>query len=666
MGEIVGQLDSGVQTKLPPVAPMTNVVAALNDDSVSISFDPVDGALDYRVYPLPSDGDVNVASDGHVVIHNATYRCAGDREAPATYVDSAAMIPGDAIHTQVDQQKVGGYLRSNAGATIGYVFTQPGPGLVPVYALGESDPNADSTCFFGRWAGSRVKKYTTSETERTQLLAAFARDDGIAFYVPAMAGATTQQVYYDESQTGTASMSRYYFGAGAEASAHSSKKPAFAVLTNPTERASPLMRVYYSNECGWSHDELAVGQERFNRVEKQGDTLPWWSLLWTGITAPTTLVVEALDTGCPFQGHLSPQSIGSVTAMFGSMPIVHQPFITIDDARAASSTGEVFINGQHEATNQPKAIARAFVNVAPTPHPKMDFFAAFAPGTTPETFVDVPCGSPDGNCYQTWRQQSPTFDQMFISVESGPAAKSGLYAFGPVLGELWVTYADEASDTNGKYRLTAKQKATMGASAFLHVTMEVDAYTTARRYPQILISDQNAPVQYGLVNGHTVVVQPFGQIGQDFDWPIEYQIEICNLRTWDVNNQCPVYDLYHLADGSGTTVHLAPNDEVGEHASVDHRVLFDVFASTKRTYLFLDGKPYACANMPSVGVPSGPVTVTWGDVLYHSAVDHTFAFHKAHMQVEQRRHFDNLGFSSGVSAPAWDETRLPCAAPIAP
>jgi hypothetical protein len=57
--------------------------------------------------------------------------------------------------------------------------------------------------------------------------------------------------------------------------------------------------------------------------------------------------------------------------------------------------------------------------------------------------------------------------------------------------------------------------------------------------------------------------------------------------------------------------------------------------------------------------PEGPVTVTWGDVLYHSSVDHTYAFHTAHMQIETQRHFDNLGFSSGVAAPAWDTKLIP-------
>jgi hypothetical protein len=245
-------------------------------------------------------------------------------------------------------------------------------------------------------------------------------------------------------------------------------------------------------------------------------------------------------------------------------------------------------------------------------------------------------------------------------MENGAMPGQGLYAFGAELGEWWIAYADVGADVNGKYRLTAKQKANMDASTFLHVTMEVDAYSTGRRYPQILISDQNPPIQYTLDKGHTLVVQTRAPgAGTPGDYPVFYQLQMCNLRTWDVNNQCPGFDLYHLIDSSGKTVNIAPSDEVGEHASADHRIVFDAYASTARVYLFLDGKPYACADLPS-GAPSGPVTVTWGDVLYHSAVDRLFAYHAAHMQYDTRRHFDNLGFSSGVPAPGWDESRIPC------
>ena len=232
------------------------------------------------------------------------------------------------------------------------------------------------------------------------------------------------------------------------------------------------------------------------------------------------------------------------------------------------------------------------------------------------------------------------------------------------MGEYWVNYADVAADTNGKFRMTARQKATLSATDFLHVTMEADAYATARRYPQIIISTGDIPVQYALEKNHTLIVQPRAQISSDYDFPDNYELQICNLRTWDVNNQCPVYDFHQLMNGKDI-VGLAPNDEFAEHASVDHRVLFDVFTSTDRTYLFLDGQPFGCALLPQGIMPAGPVTVTWGDALYHSGVDHTYAFHSAHMLVEQRRHFDNLGFSSGVPAPTWDDARFPCVAPIA-
>jgi hypothetical protein len=692
-GGVVVPTDAAPDTKLPPLPPLSHVKAMENDDSVSITFDPFEGALDYRVYPLPADGDVHLDGDGAVTIHDATYRCAGDRESPAPNVEDAGNT-GSWVTTKVDGDDIGGYARTLAGATLGYVYTEPAAGLVPVYALGESDAHADNDCYFARWQESRVKKYTVSATERATLLAAPARDDGIAFYVPAQADGTTTQVYVDDAGAGTRYLARYYFADGPEAAVHPAKSPAFPVLSTQTAGTVPLMRVYYANSCGWSHDELVAGRERFQRAYRQGDRQPAWSLLWTGLTQPTTLVVEALDNRCPFQGHMSPQSVPSMTATFGTTPLIHQPYVTLDEMRATSPTTEVFVNGQNGpawtwngtafeggvedaatpaqlAANTgagqplPRAIARSFVTVAPRPHPAMDFFAAFPPGSAAEPFTTVPCGVQGGNCWATWRQQSPTWDQMFIDVEYLPDG-GGLFAYGPVAGEWWVTYADVGGDTNGKYRLTAKQKARIDSGSYLHVTMEVDAYSTARRYPQILISDQDAPVQYNLVQGHTLIVQPRGETTAWAAYPIDYDLQICNMRTWDVNDQCPQYDLYHVLSPDGGVAHLAPNDEVGEHTTVDRRVLFDVYTSNARAYLFLDGAPYACADLPSANVPSGPVTVTWGDVLYHSQVDQTFAFHADHMQIETRRHFDNLGFSSGVSAPTWDESRLPCAAAINP
>ena len=666
----VGQT-TDVSTKLPALPQLTNVLATENVDSTSITFEPFDGALDYRVYPLPADGDISVAADGRVIVKNAVYRCAGNREGPHPAIEDGSTDPTNWVTTKVNTTKIGNYTRSDADATVGYVYPAPGDGLVPVYVLGSADPLADDDCSYSRWAASRSKIYTTSTKERDAALAAFARDDGIAFYVPSAAADTTLQMYSDDSQWHTL----YYFADGAEAAAHTKKTPLFSISKTQLPGSQPLMRVYYQNNCGLGHDELVVGKERFNRAYHQGDQLPNWQLLWTGLTGPTTLVVEALDGRCPYQAQLAAQSMPAIVDPNGGLN--YQAWSTIEDVRAASPDGEVFINGQaglawDKATGatttplapSPKAIARAFVKVAPTAAPKMDFFETFAPGSTLDAFTNVP-NTPGINCSVALESNSIKYNMNFICPVIADWDKPTTHPYisvAPVLGELWLNYADAAADTNGKFRLTPKQKATMGDSSYLHVTMEVDMLSTARRYPQILISDVDAPVQSQLDKGHTLVVQPRAGTSPWADYPINYELQVCNLRTWDVNFQCPLYDFHNVRKANGDVDHLMPNAELGESASVDHRARFDVYASTKRAYLFFEGQPFACADLPSGQAPSGPVTVTWGDVLYHSGVDNTYQFHKDHLQTETKRHFDNLGFSSGVGAPAWDETRLPCVA----
>jgi hypothetical protein len=248
--------------------------------------------------------------------------------------------------------------------------------------------------------------------------------------------------------------------------------------------------------------------------------------------------------------------------------------------------------------------------------------------------------------------RSDRFDTSFYYVENDR------HVLAPLLGELWVMYADLASGVNGKFRLTPLQKAQIDGDTFLHVTMEVSAFTTALRYPQILISDQEPPVQHTLVLGNALVIQPWG------DWPNLFELQHCDHRLWEVNIQCPVADLHHYFDpGDATKVlGLAPHAEVGEQLGVERTTRFETYVSTQRAYLLLDGQPYGCVDLPATGVPGGPVTVTFGDVLFHSDNDQLqfYPFVREHLYHDTQRHFDNLGFKSGVPAPAWDEARLPC------
>jgi hypothetical protein len=78
--------------------------------------------------------------------------------------------------------------------------------------------------------------------------------------------------------------------------------------------------------------------------------------------------------------------------------------------------------------------------------------------------------------------------------------------------------------------------------------------------------------------------------------------------------------------------------------------------------LLLDDEPYGCFDLPATGVPTGPVSVTFGDVLFHSDIDQLqfYQYVRENLQRDAQRHFDNLGFKSGVAAPVWAEARLPC------
>ncbi len=633
---------------LPAAASMSNTTVGVHGSTARVTFDPVDGAADYRIFVAPQTGDLVAQADGGTAIHNGIYRCAGEIEThPAPNDAEPEPDPSGYLHTYLNHD-VGGYTRTLAEATLGYVYTTPAAGRVAVYAMGDSNKNADNNCYYQRWAASRAKKYVTDPNERAQLLAASWRDDGVAFYLPPPSASGLATVYTSTGLIGT-KPARYYFLAGPEKSARSSPAAAFSVLAAAASDTKPLMRVFYDGGCGQAHDELVAGQARFDKAAHQGPR-PIPLVNWSGMSGSTTLVVEALDQQCPFQGHLSPRAVPA-----GG---VHQQYFTLDQLRAADPQGEVYVNGQSDAGVKPRAIARAIVQAAPAPLEPMDFSDDFAQpdgGILPMT----PTGSPP---FQSLHFDTPAYDITFYNIDT-PAttapSSNWFWGVGPMLGELWVTFADWASDTNGKFRLTPKAKATLADSSYVHVMDEVDVVTTDRRYPQILISTSGVavPVQENLVNGTTVLVQTFGL------WPPRIDIELCDHRTWDVNNQCPRFLTDPISQQPFAGFALPPHAEVGDLAGVDRRVRFDVWASTKKVYVEIEGQPWACAVLPTA-LPAGSATVTIGDVLYHSGVDVPsvpYPFHRAHLYTETRRHFGALGFKSGDPGPPnWDETRLPC------
>jgi hypothetical protein len=415
--------------------------------------------------------------------------------------------------------------------------------------------------------------------------------------------------------------------------------PAFSVYSEKQQGAEPLMRVFYHLVCGRGHDELVPGIARFNTAFVQGDQ-PVTELHYSGLSEETTLVVEALDDLCPFPGIIAPDSRPARNNdTLQGVPIDYPQFQTPDELRAASPSGELFIGAEGDGP-APKTISRACVKVKPEA-PDADWHYS----GEAETF-----SAATARGFMGWDFESPTFDVQFYTVATDE------YTIGSLFDELWVTYADSAADTNGKVRITPKTRATLADDAYVHATMEVDVISTQRRYPQLLISDVDVPVQDNLEQGGTVITQLFGGLSES----MQLQLQFCDHRTWDVNNQCPKFNLDTLKEDGVET--YRPHPESNSFFGLDRTVKFDVYASTSRAYVFTNGIPYGCAELPPGKIKAGPATVTFADVLYHSDADlkEWYPFHMKKMHNITSRHFSNLAFTSNVMPPTWDEGRLPC------
>ncbi|MEZ4444046.1 MAG: hypothetical protein R3B72_33550 [Polyangiaceae bacterium] len=621
----------GVTTALPSLPELQGVRARVRGSRLQVTFEPVAQARDYRVYVLPEDGAID-ASGGKLHVENAIYRCAGDRMAP--YVELNGQGPSGWVSTWTEGDVVF-YSRSDADKTLGYVYVEDGPNRTPIYSVGSPDPDADGQCYEERWGATRVVEYVDAATRATRLAAGW-RDDGIAFYLPDDGDRQVHMARDGET--------RLFFADAAELAARDGAEPVFSVASSAADGMVPLLRVYYDVGCGTGHDVLAAGEGRFERITTQGNQ-PVWELTWPSLKEGDVLVVEALDQGCPWQGHLANDDLPGV----GNA----QDFVSPETVQATAPYGELFINGQHDPANEPSPMARSFVCVDPAPdEDTWDFMATFDEPL--EALQEVGLETFGG-----WNLhlENASYNVDFYSIEPE------MWSLGTRYGELWVAYADWASDTNGKARVTPKTRATLAADSFVHASMEVDIWSTGRRYPQLWLSDHPAPVQDSMDQGVTLNVQTIQ------GWPTSLQIQLCDHQSWDVNAQCPHFTIEKEAFSDQP---WPPHDTVAEHAGVAKMARLDVYASTSRAYLFLDGQPYGCADLPSNTFSPGEIAVTAGDVLYHSGVDEPvvgsdyYPFHQSYMLTETRRHFDHLAFVSGVEAPTWDESRVPCVATLDP
>ena len=676
---------AGGQSCVPELPTIQNVRVKTHGDTALIEFEPIAGARDYRIYPEPAASDWLIGESGEVGVKNGIYRCAGDRVFQAREADPASLF--DCSLAGCDNVRHD-YSRSEAESLLGYVFLTPAADRIPVYRV--ANPNGAGGFLNADWVvpmypEANSAEYVVDSAQRAALLAKGWRDDGIAFYTAKSATKTVYRVHYAKGADWTGDNVVFFFTDGPEHDARAAQPPSqiedlgerFQILDSEQPGSVALHRVTYG-----SFDVLAAGEARFDQVLHQGPR-PVWSLTWPGITDKTRFVIEALDTGCPFAG-------GYIAAMHAdadidrtSMEPFNAPSITLDEARLSS--GEVFINGQHEPSNRPRPIARAYVDVTPEAQPKMDFLATFDPGAAWEPFTK-------------WRDNNAfIYRNAKWAIDTSGCTEN--FTFGPLLGQFVLGMADGGSSCN--VSISPRNVPTkLSSDKFLHVRMATDIPSTNRRYPQIMITDvplkddpapdagnvYDVPVHSRLGNfpyevagkdmtagtaddvpaegGRTIVVQPFGGYQ-------ETQIEFCDTRGWGVSQQCERANVYgfHAGDYNDDLFEQAWTavPVQGDLAGYDRLVQWDVYTSTSRVYVYMDGKPAACAVLPQGRMPEGAVTVAYRAVLYHCGIDETVTpdatghrYEHDYSLCHSDRHMDDFGIDLSTPAPEWDESVLPC------
>jgi hypothetical protein len=676
-------------TCVPELPTIQNVKVTTRGDTATIEFEPIAGALDYRIYPEPTAGDWLIGANGEVGVKNGIYRCAGDRVFQAREADTANLFDCSLVGCDNARHN---YVRTMAEATLGYVFLTPGADRVPVYRV--ADPAGGGGFRNADWvvplyAEANSAEYVVDAATRDMLLAKGWRDDGIVFYAPAQTTASATKTVYRIKYAPGADWQGdnvvFFFTDGPEHDARAAQPakdigdlgPRFKILATQEAGSVALHRVTYPG----SFDVLAAGDARFDQVLHQG-VRPVWSLTWPGVKQKTRFIIEALDAGCPFPGgYIAATHAAADIDRTSGMPF-NQPSLTLDEARLTS--GEVFVNGQHDAANRPKPVARAYVDVTPEPQPTMDFLATFDDGAPWEPFTKWK----DNNAF--------IFRNSTWAIDTSGCTDN--FTFGPVLGQFVLGFADGGSSCN--VSMTPRKVPTkVAADTYLHVRMASDIPSTGRRYPQILITTvplmddppanagniDDVPVHNRLGNfpyevagpdmklgtaddvpamgGQSIVVQPFGGYQ-------ETQIEYCDTRGWGVSQQCNRANVYgfHAGDYQDTWKQAwTPVPVQGDVAGYDRPVQWDVYTTTSRVYVFMDGKPSACAVLPAGRMPAGPVTVAYRAVIYHCGIDETVTpvdtghqYEHNYSQCHSDRHMDDFGIELAVPAPAWDETLLPC------
>lgn len=429
------------------------------------------------------------------------------------------------------------------------------------------------------------------------------------------------------------------------------------------------------------------------------------------VTAETTLVIEAIDSACPYSGALAPRHEDITVTIDEVVPADRIKFslFTADEIRARF--GSLVLNGHGKSTElgrpgpttAPRVLARTAVRVKPAGKlmPRTaDFFEDFD-GSGGEL---APSGVADamGRAYRQGRRFSNSKWDFFIYNDADEKAQ-----LSEERGLLHVTLPDWEQDVFATVVGVPRKPTTLSNTAYLHLTFEVASNATSRRYWWVGVCGAGqAGNTFDAENhfaGHLVQTSffyepdgrnvstdgwnclqffprdgsPFGLGRDDKRTESDIRVMVNKAGAGERDNvvnvspaQYPSYaatpSWFRTQDGSG----VGSLGILDEELLIAPRTRFDVWLKRDRLLLYVNGKQRLCNDFPNAALTMAEGAVAFGQVLYHSAAERLEFSRDYNDRTGQRyylenapyvdeRDWDNVGFEAQVGAPS-DFDPAPC------
>ncbi len=423
------------------------------------------------------------------------------------------------------------------------------------------------------------------------------------------------------------------------------------------------------------------------------------------------IVVEAIDTACPFPGLMGSQhqDIQVSTTQVPTPDRVRVSFYT--DAEIRARYGSLIVNGQGKAAvlgqqgpiKAPRVLARTTVRVntqgTATPRTK-DFFDDFGDATDRITYV-----RPMHHFFRVHEEGRRFRNSKWdFFVYNDQDHKADLW----IDRGMWhVTLPDWEQDVFTTAFGVPRRPAMLSDTNYLHLTFEVASNATSRRYWWVGVCGAPQPGQTFAADGGGFAgnliqtsffyqedglntslerwncLQFFPRDGSPFPLPpsntrTESDIRVminrpdAGMRNSVVNLSPAQYDPVEAAPSwfrqQGPTGPLAA-PVLDDQMLVAPRTRFDAWIRRDRFVLYVNGQQRICNDFPNHRLSMAEAAVAFGQVIYHSAAERLEFSQNFNDRTGQRhylenapyadqRDWDNVGFEEDMPTPTpFDSTR---------